>query len=225
MSEYIFGYGSLIERESRLRTIPSANESYPIEVEGLKRGWFARTEVSGLSTTFLGCIEQDDYTTNGVVYEVTKKERIATDKREIGYTRIKINPKNIKVLTDKIYFEPEDKIWVYVNKFVKNIIPKSNLPNDNFPIVQSYVDICINGCLEIEKEFPQEKEGGYSFVARFIDTTYYWNSFWENDRIYPRRPFIYQKNAYKIDGLLKAYLPDKFLSDNAYNGLVVKGLY
>jgi hypothetical protein len=37
---YIFGYGSLIERESRMATWPSAQFASPVIVKGVARGWF-----------------------------------------------------------------------------------------------------------------------------------------------------------------------------------------
>lgn len=38
---------------------------------------------------------------------------------------------------------PEGDIWFYANK-------KKQYASKEFPIVQSYVDICLNGCLELE---------------------------------------------------------------------------
>ena len=92
MKNYIFGYGSLIEKESRRRTTPNAEIAFPVRIFGVMRGWFGRTPVSGLSTTFLGCIKtridpqnenQKNYV-NGVIYEVSNDELLATDEREQG---------------------------------------------------------------------------------------------------------------------------------------------
>lgn len=82
---YILGYGSLIEKESRLRTTPSAKVVFPVKAHGFKRGWFARTGVEGLSTTFLGCIRDNSHWINGVIYEVDENELILIDARELGY--------------------------------------------------------------------------------------------------------------------------------------------
>ena len=60
MKIYIFGYGSLIESESRTRTTKNAKDVYPAYVKGYMRGWFARVDVPGISTTFLGCIKSKD---------------------------------------------------------------------------------------------------------------------------------------------------------------------
>jgi hypothetical protein len=95
MKNYIFGYGSLIEKASRLRSTPNAKAAIPVVVYGFKRGWFSRTGAPGLSTTFLGCIKEADGGTNGVIYEVSKEDLKLTDSREKGYTRIKINFEDI----------------------------------------------------------------------------------------------------------------------------------
>ena len=105
-----------------------------------------------------------------------------TDKREKAYIRKLI----------------EINIWVYINEF--NTLDEMN---KNFPIVQSYVDLCINGCLEIEEKFEAAKQ--VNFTKMFIKSTVYWNNFWVNDRIYPRRPFIHCPNANMIDAYLKDF--------------------
>jgi hypothetical protein len=212
MKNYIFGYGSLIEKASRLRSTPNAKAAIPVVVYGFKRGWFSRTGAPGLSTTFLGCIKEADGGTNGVIYEVSKEDLKLTDSREKGYTRIKINFEDIV-----FYSEPIDKnsvIWIYINQFRNNKIPEDNFPSKDFPIVQSYVDMCIEGCLELEKLYPKAKE--QAFAIDFINTTYFWSRFWVNDRIYPRRPFIFRPNAYKIDALLKENLEDESIFNAIY---------
>jgi cation transport regulator ChaC len=37
---YVFGYGSLIDKESRTRTNPEAVDTRPARVTGYQRGWF-----------------------------------------------------------------------------------------------------------------------------------------------------------------------------------------
>lgn len=214
MKEYIFGYGSLIEKESRLRTTPNAATVYPLRVHGFKRGWFGRTGVPGLSTTFLGCVkdENHDTTVNGVIYEVSPEELKETDEREQGYERVKIKWEDITDYSGTI--DQQSNIWIYMDRFSNRAALEESFPSADFPIVQSYVDICINGCLEIESLFPGAREE--HFAKEFIRTTHYWSAFWVNDRIYPRRPFIYRPNAYTIDQLLKENLPNRSLFDKIY---------
>ena len=41
--QFIVGYGSLMQEESRVRTSPQAGPVHPVEVHGYRRGWFARS--------------------------------------------------------------------------------------------------------------------------------------------------------------------------------------
>lgn len=197
MQNYILGYGSLIESESRLRTTPNAIDVFPIWVKGFKRGWFARIEVPGYSTTFLGCIRSPENLLNGVVYPTSDYDLNLLDKREKGYTRVKIDSEKV-VKSVGLDITADTVIWIYVNLFDNITILKNSIPNEKFPIVQSYLDICINGCFEIEQKFKDAK----GFTKDFLETTHYWNEYWVNDRIYPRRPFIYQPKAFEIDEVL-----------------------
>jgi cation transport regulator ChaC len=68
---YVFGYGSLIEKESRTRTNPEAVDARPARVTGYQRGWFHQFANNvGSTCTYLGAIEKHGATTNGVIYHV-----------------------------------------------------------------------------------------------------------------------------------------------------------
>jgi hypothetical protein len=84
-----------------------------------------------------------------------------------------------------------------VHIFVSNdaSISKTTAPTPGCPIVQSYVDICVNGYLDIETLYRTVQ----GFARDFIATTAGWNSHLVIDRIYPRRPFIYVPNASDTD--------------------------
>lgn len=217
MKNYIFGYGSLMEKESRLRTTPNAINIYPVKIYSYVRGWWAKGSSIGLSTTFLGCVpskllkEKDiiHNFVNGVVYEVSQEELQVTDRREASYQRVKIPFDQIEDYSNVL--KKESNIWAYVNE---DIDLYSTLPSKKFPIVQSYVDICINGCIEIENSFPHAKEKG--FASEFIKSTLFWSEYWVNDRIFPRRAFIHRPSAYKIDKLLLEHLEDPSLLEKIY---------
>ena len=218
MKNYICGYGSLIEQESRTRTTPQAVAAFPVKVKGYVRGWWARTGGVGFSTTYLGCVASNahsgfsaDYL-NGVIYEVSESELVATDQREQGYTRTLISNSAIEDYLGVL--GAGDKVWIYLNKFPNNTIPTDVLPSPDFPIVQSYVDICVNGCLELETLYPVAKQK--NFAVEFIKSTQIWSKHWANDRLYPRRPFIYCPNASTIDGLLSSNLTDKSIFKSIY---------
>ena len=67
--------------------------------------------------------------------------------------------------------------------------------------MQSYVDACLNGCLEIEGRRSAGKAGQLRRALHQDDGN--WVSPWINDRIYPWRPFVYVPRAWAIDALLQ----------------------
>jgi hypothetical protein len=92
---------------------------------------------------------------------------------------------------------PNATIWCFANA-------RRRFPSNEHPIVQSYVDICLDGCLEIEAMYPLAKRA--NFAERFIRTTSHWGPPWINDRIYPWRPFVHVPRAFVIDALIKKTL-------------------
>ena len=200
---YIFGYGSLIEQASRMRTTPSAIYALPARARGFARGWWARTGAIGFTTTFAGAIPEKSSSVNGVIYAVSKEELEATNKREQGYTPTDITS-NVEILSGGS--TPKDKIWIYVNNFKNDKERQESRPTPDFPIVQSYVDICLTGCLQIEQGFPDAGD----FAGEFIKSTQEWSKYWENDRVHPRRPFVAVPLSAQIDALLQKHLPKLF---------------
>jgi hypothetical protein len=205
MQQYIFGYGSLIELASRLRTAPDAKDVLPARVHGYARGWWARTGAIGFTTTFVGAIPQPSSTINGVVYAVSDKDLKASDDREEGYVRMDAAKYGaVEILSGGA--APEGNIWLYVNDFTEGKARKDSLPTAQVPIVQSYVDICLTGCLQIQEQFPAAGE----FAREFIETTEEWSKYWENDRVNARRPFVTVPKFWTIDHLLQTHLAKLF---------------
>jgi len=200
-NQYIVGYGSLLEQASRQRTVPDAGAALPVRVRGFRRAWIARGSPTGFSTTFLGVSADARSRMNAVLFSVPDESAIAAmDSRENGYCRVKIGAAQITALDQSPI--PAGERWIYVNK-PQNTAP----PSATYPIVQSYVDVFLSGCLEVGRAFQLE-----DFARECIVSTHGWSSHWVNDRIYPRRPFIYQPNAGAIDALLKRELPLRFRS-------------
>ena len=83
--------------------------------------------------------------------------------------------KDVEILTGGS--TQKGKVWIYVNDFKPGELEKS-LPTPQFPIVESYVDICLTGCLQIEQGFPDAGD----FASEFITSTQKWSKYWENDR-------------------------------------------
>ncbi|RFC32842.1 MAG: hypothetical protein DID92_2727745074 [Candidatus Nitrotoga sp. SPKER] len=198
-TQYIIGYGSLMQDESRQRTTPNANISYPVQVNGYQRGWFTKGSGVGFSTTFLGVVQRKESELNAAIYIIDVTEISTMDKREFSYCRLAVEPENYSLLKQDISLSP-GQTWIYVNK------PDTiAIANRRYPIVQSYVDIFLSGCLELEQRFELK-----DFTKQCLATTSNWSTQWVNDRIYPRRPFIYQPKARQIDQLLNEHLPQYF---------------
>lgn len=190
--QYIFGYGSLVESKSRAMTWSSALYASPAVVDGIERGWFDQTGGPSYSTTYLGAVAAQGSQCNGVIFPISAQGLASYDQRETGYKRERIDQANIKML-DGSGAPPDGDIWFYANQ-------KKQYASPQLPIVQSYVDICLNGCLEIESTYPLAKQA--KFAETFIRTCSNWSEWWVNDRLYPRRAFIYCPNASKIDQLI-----------------------
>jgi len=198
--QWVVGYGSLMEDASRQRTSPRAGAAHPVEIAGFRRGWFARGSSIGFSTTYLGVVEDRQARLNAVAYAVDPAELAATDAREASYCRARVGPTDLTPLERGFAFPADLQAWIYVGT-PAGIAP----PDARFPIVQSYVDVFLSGCLEQE-----ERHAIAGFAAQCVETTSDWSAHWVNDRIFPRRPFIHQPRARAIDELLAARLGELF---------------
>jgi len=199
LPQYVIGYGSLIDEQSKKRTDPSAQENLPVRVNGYKRSWSVHGNLPGFNATFLSVYEDSKSAFNGVIYKLSNPENIKHyDKRERAYCRKALTVDKLQILTSTL---PEQKqIWIYTSAQKNN-----QYPVKNYPIVQAYVDTFIRGCLRIEEKFKIK-----NFAKDCIKNTDQWSVFWINDRIFPRHPSAIEPDAAKIDGLLKEMVPEQF---------------
>ena len=194
--QYILGYGSFLQTASRQRTLPSSDAGLPVLISGFERGWFIRGSIYS-PTSYLGAIENPDRSLNGAIYRLGIVDEIkASDLRESGYCRKRIEPEQLRLFDQGAV--PEGEIWIYVAP-----PDRIQMPNADYPIVQSYVDLFLGGCLEIQKQFSLT-----DFGEQCVNTTSGWSAHWVNDRIYPRRPFIYEPQSFGIDQILLKTIPD-----------------
>jgi cation transport regulator ChaC len=188
MKDYIFGYGSLINDFSRMRT-GQTGEIIPARVSGIRRQWNISSSVS--KTTYVGIIKEQGSTCNGVIVFVDEDELRKFDDREKCYNRIKINRNDIESLSSDDV--PEGNIWIYV-------IKESKTCSGSHPIRQSYIDTIIAGCLAIGEDFARE----------FISTTHGWESPWVNDRLKSSRPETMDivPELERVERILEEMLPE-----------------
>jgi hypothetical protein len=231
------GYGSLICPNSRAKTVPeiAGKCATPVVVEGVQRTWAKRAR----RMTAMGISFVDNAECVGVLLPVEKKKLIQFDQREQGYNRIILNLNDIRPLLpvhDKENSQQniescsflrakneyinggakEDnnapiRIWVYVQQQLEP-------PNASYPIVQSYVDVILRGCLSISDDFAKEfilHTIGWSGAAGEEEVDSYNNeAVWVDDRhdpIYSRAEQEWSlKRAEQMDELLQRYRPHQF---------------
>lgn len=198
---FIFGYGSLINTASRNATAGHPVAAIPVRVSaafGYIRGWDDRSP-SGF--TALGLRRpspgESAMTINGVLYPAEGTAMAAFDARERGYVRLEIPHADIEAVSWQA-LPAAGHIWVYVPEATGNL-PGTDLPlpDAHFPILQSYVDVVIEGGLEY----------GPSFAREIIATTKDWSAYWLNDRDLARRPWVFDKQSAAVDALLASSAP------------------
>ena len=76
LPQYVVGYGSLIDEQSKKRTDPTAEESFPISVKGYQRHCGVHGNLPGLNATFLSIVENHSTSFNGVIYKLSHPNTI-----------------------------------------------------------------------------------------------------------------------------------------------------
>ena len=185
---YIVGYGSLMEKDSRTRTNKDARNVKPLMVKNFERTWGQRS--ARYKITFLTIKKKEGAKLNAVYYPLSIKGINKLDRRERSYCRIKLKENEVSFFNDQINLKNKN-FWVYTAKE-----DKINAPDEKHPIVQSYVDIFLNGCFQIQDKFKINE-----FSDLCVQTTTGWSKSWVNDRVHARRPFLIS-NFNRIDSLL-----------------------
>jgi hypothetical protein len=197
MKKLIFGYGSLLAQRSRALTWRLDTAILPARLNGYSRRWNSRSMQLGGGISFLGLRKEITSTCNGILVEVDDDQYERILKRESGYSETGLSLSDFDFFSSHP-FRPEQKIITFTND-------STDTPNDSYPIVQSYVDLCLEGCIEIEKV---GGESGIDFSEEFILSTKDWSKAWVNDRVHARRPFVEYPAASRIDQLIRKFLPD-----------------
>lgn len=182
-NNYVIGYGSLMNKDSRNITVPDATYAAPILVKNFERIWASRGNKS--KATFLLGIPNKGYVMNAIYYKAKASDISATDLREASYCRVKIPRKDLLPLGVKSL--PKGDYWMYVKDF-----KDAEFPTEKFPILQTYADVFLTGCLQTQADFNLTEFGKLCFK-----TTYNWDlANWMNDRPDPRYT-RYSKNTEK----------------------------
>ena len=195
-SQFIFGYGSLINSLSRGSTVGADVPAIPVRVSaafGYVRVWNDRSS-SGFTALGLDKVAPGEKgsTINGVLYPVDGTDMAKYDLREQGYGRIEVPLDEIEAVSWRRLPET-GKIWVYV-PLGPDGRPGVGLPRPDaqYPLLQSYIDVVVEGGLEYGEDFAREA----------IETTGGWSDTWLNDREIARRPWVHDAQSAAVDALL-----------------------
>ena len=200
-TQFLFGYGSLINTASRNATASKPITAIPARLSaafGYVRCWCDR---AGSGFTALGLRRplpgESAMTINGVLYPIEGDDMARFDSRESGYARVEVPREQIEAASWQRLPE-QGTIWVYV-PVTAGHDPGVDLPapSRDFPMVESYIDVVIEGALEYGPDYARE----------IIETTAGWSRYWLNDRELPRRPWVFDKQSGAVDKLLAASAP------------------
>jgi hypothetical protein len=132
-------------------------------------------------------------TINGVLYAVEGGDLAKYDVREQGYRRVEVPPdENEPVSWQQL--PATGTIWVYIPVKADNE-PGVGLPaaSAEFPLLESYMDVVVEGSLDY----------GATFARELLETTSDWSNYWLNDRGLARRPWVYNPASSQVDALLR----------------------
>lgn len=183
----LFGYGSLICADSRQRT-GIGGPALAVEVQGIERRW--SVPVPDYGATAVGAHLNPHSRCNGVVFIVDDTNLARFDQREQGYDRHRLGWDAVTALQDADL--PTDlPLWAYAGH-------SSETPLAERPIMQTYVDVILNGCFDYSD----------TFARRFVQTTAPWQHL-TDDRHAPQYPRALQDNRVqpRVDALLAEELP------------------
>jgi hypothetical protein len=198
-TQFVFGYGSLVNPTSRAATAAAPVPAIPVRVSaafGHLRAWNDRSP-SGF--TALGVRRprpgEAPCTINGVLYPADGADMALFDAREAGYARVELRREDIEAVSWQRLPE-EGRIWVYVPARPGGGAPGEDLPAPDaaFPLLQSYIDVVVEGALGYGPDYARE----------LIETTADWSAFWLNDRELARRPWVHDGRYAVVDRLLAA---------------------
>ena len=185
---YIFGYGSLICSDSRSRTGVSG-PAHPVEVQGIARKW--SVHVPDYAATAVGAHSDAHAHCNGVFFAVDEDNLSRFDVREQGYRRIQVPWASVEAMSTSA-LPVLGTLWAYVGT-------SQAAPHAERPIMQSYLDVILNGCLNY----------GPDFARRFTELTGQWQHL-VDDRTQPTYPRALKSHDRlpEIDQVILERLPD-----------------
>ena len=184
---YLLAYGSLLSKFSREVHSGITGEAVPATVHGWSRAWCAADLDE--AATYAGAQPNPNAILDAVLIPTELDPALQQRERNYRFTPV---PKADLVFSSSISESAIQGQIVICEILAPQAATKTN------PLPQSYVDTCLIGCFEA---------GGTQAVARFIEHTTGWDSYWLNDRqrqtlIYPRHARLSKQQHHMLDGIL-----------------------
>eukprot|EP00039_Didymoeca_costata_P010697 m.144730 g.144730 ORF g.144730 m.144730 type:complete len:1627 (-) comp14930_c0_seq1:2155-7035(-) len=232
--DLIFAYGSLINAESRKRTLPDCHVAIPVDLSpkaGYERSWCFQSSTGFTALGIQACKSNDEssnpHPINGVLHyagcDIAK-----FDAREIGYSRVEIDPSMITLRLDRDMDSSNsmtikeakaheishttDRESVTMIRLVESAKRDSRrrcriwiyVPNDQQckPPSEDF-PICQTYLDTVMEGCLQI--GGTKMAEQFILSTTLWSQYFLNDIHTSRRPWLHRKHYQEIDALLNLH--------------------
>jgi hypothetical protein len=173
-AQFIIGYGSLMEEHSKRHDSAHVSDNTPISLTGFKRGWIEhgiKNDITQqINSTYLGVKPSTHTTINAVYFQLTNpQDLLKYDARESTYCRVRVTRNQITSLTG--HPVPKGQYWIYTTR------SHNARPTPKYPIKQSYVDLFLSGCIQLEEKYHLKH-----FADDCITKTNGWSKEWINDR-------------------------------------------
>jgi hypothetical protein len=211
-TNFIVGYGTLINTASRNGTAAKPIPAIPVRVLaafGYTRCWNMRRQSFGFTALGLRKAKPGKgITINGVLYPAEGGDMTKFDQREQGYVRVEVPKSQIEAVGWQ-RLPQTGHFWIYVPASPGGGGPGQGLsePAARYPILQSYVDVVVEGGLEYGPDFARE----------IVETTDCWSRYWLNDRELAHRPWVQDPKARAVDEVLaKASTTRSLLAARAF---------
>ena len=184
MAIYIFGYWSLINKRSAQKTGQTYGEFIPVKISGYRRHCEMLVPEIWMQAFWIELFEW--WLTNWVIYMVEPSELSKYDERELWYKRLLIDSWSLEFYDKKKQLDHWDKVYLYQSE-------KWNKHDIDLPIPMSYIDVCIDGCLDFWEKFAKDfcentyfpkkitRDRSEPIYVRALDDG---NNFTQIDRIY-----------------------------------------
>lgn len=202
-----FGYGSLVNRETR----PAQEIAYPARLKGWRRVWEHRVthpnrdkrctslSIESFDTGQFPASAAGPAAIDGVVVRLPLSDLHQLDEREAGYERLTLPISDFdlpQVLTDQLLGEMHSQsVMVY-----RSLPHNRALADDDHPVLQSYIDCVMAGFLRCY---------GESGVQAMISSTRGWERAIFNDRdepYYPRWVPVAQERQQYFDSCIERHV-------------------